>query len=81
MVGAPVRLGRAIYVAWGVSALLPDPFIVRLRDRRLALERSQREVAAAVGIGHGHLSQIETGLVDPKLSTVRRLADCLGVSL
>lgn len=45
------------------------------------MERSQREVAAEVGIGHGHLSQIETGLVDPKLSTIRRLADCLGLPL
>lgn len=59
----------------------PDPLIVRMRERRLADGRSQREVAAAVGIGHGHLSQIETGLVDPKLSTVRRLANCLGEPL
>lgn len=57
----------------------PDPFIVRLRLARLAAGRSQREVAAAVKIGHGHLSQIENGLVDPKLSTLRRLADALGV--
>lgn len=59
----------------------PDPLIVRLRLARLAANRSQREVASAAGIGHGHLSQIETGVVDPKLSTVRRLADCLGVQL
>jgi transcriptional regulator with XRE-family HTH domain len=64
-----------------VSAVLPDPFIVRLRLARLAAGRSQREVAAMVGIGHGHLSQIETGVVDPKLSTLRRLANCLGVQL
>lgn len=59
----------------------PDPFVVRLRLARLASQRSQRDVAAAVGIGHGHLSQIETGDVDPKLSTVRRLADELQVQL
>lgn len=62
-----------------MSVLQPDPLIVRLRDRRLALERSQREVAAEIGIGHGHLSQIEAGVVDPKISTIRRLADHLGV--
>jgi len=61
--------------------LEPDPLVVRLRLARLASCRSQREVAAAVGIGHGHLSQIERGRVDPKLSTLRRLADCLGVQL
>lgn len=59
----------------------PDPLIVRLRQAREDADHSQRKVARAVGIGHGHLSQIETGNVDPKLSTVRRLADYLGVPL
>jgi predicted transcriptional regulator len=58
-----------------------DPLIVRLKARRRELGRSQRKVAAAIGVGHGHLSQIETGAVDPKLSTVRRLAEHLGVPL
>lgn len=58
-----------------------DPFIVRLRLARQMQGRSQREVATAIGIGHGHLSQIETGQVNPKLSTVRRLADYLDISL
>jgi predicted transcriptional regulator len=38
-------------------------------------------MGADIGIGHGHLSQIETGVVDPKLSTVRRMADSLGVPI
>lgn len=59
----------------------PDPFVVRLRLARVAQGLSQRELALAVKIGHGHLSQIETGLVNPKLSTVRRLADYLDISL
>lgn len=59
----------------------PDLFVVRLREAREARGESQRRVARTVGIGHGHLSQIETGLVDPKLSTLRRLADHLGVGL
>ncbi len=58
-----------------------DPVVVRLRERREMLEWSQRSTALAIGIGHGHLSRIETGGVDPKLSTLRRLADCLGVQL
>lgn len=58
-----------------------DPLIARLVARRRELNRSQRRVAVDTGIGHGHLSQIETGRVDPKLSTLRRLADHLGVAL
>jgi transcriptional regulator with XRE-family HTH domain len=58
-----------------------DPVVVRLRERREQLGLSQRAVAADVNVGHGHLSQIEAGVVDPKLSTLRRLADCLGVPL
>ena len=42
---------------------------------------SQRELGSAIGVGHGHLSQIETGVVDPKLSTLRRMADRLGVQI
>lgn len=56
-----------------------DPLIARLRARRLELEWSQRRLAREAGIGHGHLSRIEGGEVDPKISTVRRLADLLGV--
>lgn len=52
-----------------------DPLILRLVARRKELKLSQRKLAAAIGLGHGHLSQVETGKVDPKLSTVRRLAD------
>lgn len=59
----------------------PDPFVVRLREAREARGESQRGTARAIGVGHGHLSQIETGQVDPKLSTLRRLADHLGVPL
>lgn len=58
-----------------------DPLVRRLKDRRAELEMSQRELAGRAGIGHGHLSQIENGLVDPKLSTLRRLADALGEPL
>jgi transcriptional regulator with XRE-family HTH domain len=65
----------------GEVVIVIDPVIVRLRERRQEMRLSQRKVAADLSIGHGHLSQIETGAVDPKLSTVRRLADRLGVKL
>lgn len=58
-----------------------DPLIARLAARRRELSMSQRELGSAIGVGHGHLSQIETGVVDPKLSTLRRMADRLGVQI
>lgn len=58
-----------------------DPVVVRLRERRVELELSQRALSELIGVGHGHLSRIETGAVDPKLSTLRRMADSLGVSI
>jgi transcriptional regulator with XRE-family HTH domain len=58
-----------------------DPLVVRLRERREALELSQRALAQLIGVGHGHLSRVETGVVDPKLSTLRRLAIALDTFL
>lgn len=58
-----------------------DPLVVRLRERRQMMELSQRAMARLIGVGHGHLSRIETGLVDPKLSTVRRMAELLQVPM
>lgn len=58
-----------------------DALVLQLLARRDELELSQREVAKRAGIGHGHLSQIETGRVDPKLSTLRRLAGVLETDL
>ena len=58
-----------------------DPLVVRLHARRLELELSQRALAESIGVGHGHLSRIETGAVDPKLSTIRRMAERLGVPI
>lgn len=58
-----------------------DEVVERLLAAREGSGLSQREVAGRAGIGHGHLSRIETGRVDPKLSTLRRIADVLGVEL
>lgn len=58
-----------------------DGLVARLLSRREELGLSQREVASRARIGHGHLSQIETGRVDPKLSTLQRLADVLDIEL
>lgn len=64
----------------GVMCMV-DPLVVRLRERREALELSQRALALLIGVGHGHLSRIETGVVDPKLSTLRRMVEALDTFL
>lgn len=58
-----------------------DPLVVRLRERRQVMALSQRALARLIGVGHGHLSRIETGAVDPKLSTLRRMAEQLEVPI
>jgi transcriptional regulator with XRE-family HTH domain len=45
------------------------------RDTRIALDVTQREVAAAVGISRSHLAGIEIGRVDPSLDLVWAIAD------
>lgn len=64
-----------------MDAVEVDGVVRRLLAAREAAGMSQREVASRAGIGHGHLSRIETGQVDPKLSTLQRIATVLGVEL
>lgn len=42
---------------------------------------SQAELSRRAGVSQGHISQIEAGHKQPRPSTVRRLADALGVPL
>jgi transcriptional regulator with XRE-family HTH domain len=42
---------------------------------------SQRELARVSGVGHITIARIETGVFDPRLSTLRRLAKALKVKL
>jgi transcriptional regulator with XRE-family HTH domain len=53
----------------------------QLRTRRRTLEISQRTLGEKTGIGHGHLSRIESGYVAPSLETVERIAAALDVAL
>ena len=52
----------------------------RLREWRRFRRRTQREVAAAIGITQASLSNYERGLRDANVSTVPRLATVLSVS-
>ena len=46
------------------------------RERRLL---TQRELAERVGVTQGTINRIERGVHRPRLATVRRLAEALGV--
>ena len=47
------------------------------RERRLL---TQRELAAKVGMSAGQVNRIERGIHQPRLSTIRKLAEALGVT-
>ncbi len=52
-----------------------------IRVLREALGIKQNDLAARAGIKPGSLSEIETGKVQPRIETARRIADELGVAL
>ena len=54
---------------------------VRLRARRKAVRRTQREIARRVGITQASLSNYERGKRDMTISTLVALAAVLGVNL
>ena len=55
--------------------------VERLRQARLNLNLSQSAVAAKVGAGQNQISQMERGIVDPRLSTVVDVARALDFEL
>lgn len=52
-----------------------------LRILRLQQELTQKQLAAKAKMSHAYLSNIETGKADPSLSTLKRLAKALGISV
>ncbi len=57
------------------------PIAISLRELRRTRGLSLRELAASAAISHRELIHIEQGTVDPRLSTVERLVEALGVSV
>lgn len=54
-------------------------FAERVRVERARRQWSQAEVAQRAGTTPDRVSQIETGNTDPRLSTIERIADVLGI--
>jgi transcriptional regulator with XRE-family HTH domain len=53
----------------------------RLREARVAKSWSQRDLSEHAGIPQAHISRIESGAVDPKVSTLQDLARALDLEL
>jgi transcriptional regulator with XRE-family HTH domain len=53
----------------------------RLRRWRRAASLSLADIAAATDLSPGYISQVERGLANPSLETLKRLADAVGQSV
>lgn len=58
-----------------------EPIIEALKEGRKEKGLSQRELSAKAGVPQGHISKIESGLVDLKLSSLIALARILDLEL
>jgi transcriptional regulator with XRE-family HTH domain len=54
---------------------------VRLTEIRAKKQLSQRALAAKAKMSQTYLCNVETGKADPSLSTLKRLAEALGVTV
>ena len=59
-----------------ISAKLGDN-IKRIRTRK---KMSQGDIARALEVDRGYISNIENGKKNPTLATIKKLADALGIS-
>ena len=53
--------------------------LTRLRALREQVPMTQEELASAAGLNRVTIAKIEAGTVEPYPSTVRKLADALGI--
>lgn len=58
----------------------PGSIGARLRERRLALGLSQRDLGSP-GISYAYISRIEAGVRQPSVKALRKIAPRLGVSV
>jgi len=57
------------------------PIAETLRSWRTIREFSQRALAARAGMPYPMIAKLELGQTDPRLSTLRRLAEALGIDV
>jgi transcriptional regulator with XRE-family HTH domain len=61
------------------KAQLSHEFGRRVRELRESRSMSQHDLALKMGTSQSTIARLEAGGVDPKLSTVRRIAEVFGV--
>ena len=59
----------------------PKPIGEQVKEWREALGLSQRDLAERAGVGYVLVARLELGQTDPRLSTLRRLAEALNVTV
>jgi transcriptional regulator with XRE-family HTH domain len=52
----------------------------KIRKRRLQLGLTQQDLAKASGISREHLAVLEAGKANPRIDTISKIANALGVS-
>lgn len=63
------------------KARLSYEFGCRVRELREAKSMSQQELALKMSTSQSTIARLEAGGVDPKLSTVRRVAEVFGIPI
>ena len=58
-----------------------NQIIKSLKQQRVALKLNQSELGSKLGLPQSHISKIEQGATDPRLSTVTDMARLLGQEL
>ena len=69
---------RIKYERVSIMAAVSRPWHEQLRDARRAQGLSQRELEERTGVRQAHLSRIENGVLDPRLSCIEQVARGLG---
>ncbi|ACG78795.1 conserved hypothetical protein [Phenylobacterium zucineum HLK1] len=64
-----------------IHDIMPTALLTQLRDARKAKLWSQRDLSERAGIPQAHISRIESGAIDPKVSTLQDLARVLDLDL
>ena len=60
------------------AAIQVSSWPAALRDARRRSRMSQRALSSRIGLPQGHVSRIENGAVDPRLSSATKIARTLG---
>ena len=63
------------------SKTLQVRFGERIKQLRREQGYSQNEFADAAGITQAYLSRMERGIANPQLDNIKKVAECLGISL